>query len=303
MYSVTQKRILGEAHYSSSKEHTQYGGIVPEIAARAHQKHLVRLIEACLIKTKLQLSDISHIAYSALPGLDSSLLVGKMIATTLAISLKKELVPIDHLEAHVFSIGLSREIKFPSLALLISGKNTIIFLLRDKENIEELERSQDCAVGEAFDKIARIMGFEYPGGPQLEKYYRKELNLEGFYLTNRSRNISKLSLNFSGLITSASRIWKKLEGIPSYSLEEKKEILSTSFQEETLLILYLKLKYWAKKYKISEIYCSGGVSRNLVLKEHLTNKLSSEGIKLYFVDERYSEDNGAMIAYRASLLI
>lgn len=226
-----------------------------------------------------------------------------MIATTLAISLKKKLIPVNHLEAHIYSVGLTQEIKFPSLALLISGKNTIIFLLKDRNNIEELEKCQDCALGESYDKIARIMGFEYPGGPQLEKYYKKGINLEGFYLTKRNRNTSKLSLNFSGLITSSSRIWRKLLETPTYSLEEKKEILSTSFQEEVLLILYLKLKYWAKRFNLSEIYCSGGVSRNLVLKEKLTNKLVSEGLNIYFVDEKFSEDNGAMIAYRASLLL
>ncbi|WP_258393898.1 tRNA (adenosine(37)-N6)-threonylcarbamoyltransferase complex transferase subunit TsaD [Mycoplasma wenyonii] len=300
---MKEKRILGESHYSSSKEHTKFGGIVPEIAARAHERHLIPLIENCLNKTTLKLSDINYIAYSACPGLESSLLVGKMIATTLSISLKKKLIPVNHLEAHVYSIGLTKEIKFPSLSLLISGKNTIIFLLKDRNNIEELEKCQDCALGESYDKIARIMGFEYPGGPQLEKYYRKRINLEGFYLTKRSRNTSQLSLNFSGLITSSSRIWRKLLETPTYSLEEKKEILSTSFQEEVLLILYLKLKYWAKRFNLSEIYCSGGVSRNLVLKEQLTNKLASEGLNVYFVDEKFSEDNGAMIAYRASLLL
>lgn len=226
-----------------------------------------------------------------------------MIATTLAISLKKKLIPVNHLEAHVYSIGLTQEIKFPSLALLISGKNTIIFHLRDRNKIEELERCQDCALGETYDKIARIMGFEYPGGSQLEKYYKKEINLEGFYLTKRNRNTSKLSLNFSGLITSSSRIWKRLLETHSYSLEKKKEILSTSFQEEVLFILYLKLKYWARKFNLSEIYCSGGVSRNSVLKEQLISKLSSEGLNIYFVNEKFSEDNGAMIAYRASFLI
>lgn len=261
------------------------------------------MIEDCLKKTNLDLSDIRYISFSSNPGLPSSLLVGKMIATTLAISLKKELIPVNHLEAHIFSIGLTKELEFPSLALLISGKNTIIYFLQGKDSIKELEKCEDCALGEAYDKIARVMGFEYPGGPKLEKYYRKDIDLEGFHLTKRDRNTSNLSLNFSGLISSATRVWKKLKNNTFYSLDVKKEILSTSFQEEVILILFLKLKYWAKKFNVTEVYCSGGVSRNYVLKDHLTSKLFSERINMYFVDPKYSEDNGAMIAYRASLLI
>ncbi|AFO51627.1 UGMP family protein [Candidatus Mycoplasma haematolamae str. Purdue] len=224
-----------------------------------------------------------------------------MIATTLSRTLDIPLIPIDHLEAHLFSVGLTSSLKFPSLVLLITGKNTALYKLTNEELVTQLESCADCALGEAFDKVARIMGLPYPGGHLLETYYRD--NLEVLPLTKGNRDLNRLSLNFSGLITAASRIWELLMTDSLLDLERKREILSTSFHNEILEILRLKLRYWFKKLNLSYLYIVGGASKNLIIQNKLTKMLLDEGISTFYVDKRYAEDNGAMIAYRSSLLI
>lgn len=258
-------------------------------------------LEEALISSNLKLEDLSYISYSSEPGLDSSLLAGKMLATTLAVALDKPLLPINHLEAHIFSVGLQENIVFPSLALLITGKNTIIYHLVDNSLINKLEECKDCALGEAYDKVARIMGLKYPGGPLLEKYYNKYKSF--LPLTRRSKNISRLTLNFSGLITASSRYWGRLEEDESISLEEKREALSSAFQREVIEILLVKLKYWIQQLAAKHIYVVGGVSKNSIIKENLFKFSSENDITCSFVSNKLAEDNGSMIAYRASLLI
>ncbi|CBZ40160.1 Probable O-sialoglycoprotein endopeptidase (Glycoprotease) [Mycoplasma suis KI3806] len=299
IYSLKEKKILQEVSYSSRKEYHKYGGIVPEIAARNHEDKLVVALEECLSKANLKLEDLTHIAYSAEPGLESSLLVGKMLATTLSETLDKPLFPVNHLESHVLSVGLQEKLDFPSLCLLITGKNTIIYHLTGDHIINKLEECQDCALGEAYDKVARIMGLKYPGGPLLQDYYSKYKSFPP--LTKRSKDSSKLSLNFSGLITASSRYWESLDS--NMSLDKKREALSTAFQKEIVEIIFVKLDYWIKNLSISSLYIVGGVSKNTVIKEYLLRFCEVKNIKCSFVSEKLAEDNGSMIAYRASFLI
>lgn len=301
IYSLEEKKIINQITYSSRDEYHQYGGIVPEIAARAHEKNLFRSLEEALNSCKLKMEDISYISYSAEPGLDSSILSGRMLATTLAVALDKVLLPINHLEAHVFSIGLQEKLIFPSLTLLITGKNTIIYQLIDNKRIIKLDECKDCALGEAYDKVARIMGLKYPGGPLLEKYYNKYKEFPP--LTRRSKNITKLTLNFSGLITASDRYWKKLQENENLSLDKKREALSTAFQREIIEILLIKLKYWAQKSSIKQLYIVGGVSKNVIIRENLLKFFLENNLNCSFISPDLAEDNGAMIAYRASLLI
>ncbi|CCE66566.1 tRNA (adenosine(37)-N6)-threonylcarbamoyltransferase complex transferase subunit TsaD [Candidatus Mycoplasma haematominutum] len=299
LFDTSSRQIVGESHYSSRHEHTDFGGIVPEIAARAHEAKLVHVIEDCLKRANATFVDIDQIAYSAEPGLPSSLLVGKMVASTLSICTHKTLIPINHLEAHIYSVGLSQPLRFPSLVLLITGKNTSIYLLNSELECSCLESCGDCALGEAFDKIARIMKLDHPGGHLLEKYYEENLNSPP--LTRRSLNYRTLNLNFSGLITAARRMWEQyFEGDQLYNA---RTIVSTSFHREIIDLLELKLIHYLMDTNTSNLYVVGGVSRNKVIQRELKRRLDKKGVHCVWVDKRFAEDNGAMIAYRASLLL
>jgi N6-L-threonylcarbamoyladenine synthase len=172
---IKDGKILSEYSSSSTKKHKQYGGIIPELAAREHTKAIDNVFRKAIASSKIKKNQLTHIAYTATPGLPGSLHIGKIYAKTLSFLLDIPLIPINHMMGHAFSFAIENKkiIKFPLLSLVISGGNTILYLFKSYDKYEILNQTNDDAIGEALDKIGRVIGFSYPGGISLDNNYNK----------------------------------------------------------------------------------------------------------------------------------
>jgi N6-L-threonylcarbamoyladenine synthase len=278
--------------------HEEYGGVVPELASRAHQQNIVPVIDIALKKANVTKNQLSAIAFTQGPGLMGSLLVGSSFAKSLAMALEIPLIAVHHMHAHILAHFIDEEgydkPTFPFLALTISGGHTQIVKVNDFFNMEIIGETTDDAVGEAFDKTAKILGFPYPGGPLIDQFAGKG-NPKKYTFTKPK--VPNLDFSFSGLKTQILYFVQKnvLEN-PNF-IEENKNDICASVQNIIIEILMEKLKMAVAQTGISQIAIGGGVSANTGIRQTLAAAESKYGWKTYIPKFEYTTDNAAMIGF------
>ena len=289
---------------ASQAVHEEFGGVVPELASRAHQLNIVPVVDAALKRAGVTTDELSAIAFTRGPGLLGSLLVGTSFAKGLALAHNIPLVEVNHLQAHILAHfieakGERQEAKgdgvpnFPFLCLLVSGGNSQIVLVKDHYTMEIIGQTIDDAAGEAFDKCAKIMGLPYPGGPWIDRL-AKEGNAEAFSFAKP--NILGYNYSFSGLKTSFLYFLRdNLKENPNF-IEENKADLCASLQKTIIDILINKLKKAAKDLQITEIAVAGGVSANSGLRDALLDLGRRHRWIVHIPPFAYTTDNAAMVA-------
>ena len=292
---------------ASQAVHEEFGGVVPELASRAHQLNIVPVVDAALKRANVTTAELSAIAFTRGPGLLGSLLVGTSFAKGLALAHNIPLVEVNHLQAHILAHfikteptptpslkgGESASPNFPFLCLLVSGGNSQIVLVKDHYTMEIIGQTIDDAAGEAFDKCAKIMGLPYPGGPWIDRL-AKEGNAEAFAFAKP--NIPGYNYSFSGLKTSFLYFLRdNLKDNPDF-IEQNKADLCASLQKTVIDILINKLKKAAKDLKVTEIAVAGGVSANSGLREALLDLGRRHRWKVHIPPLAYTTDNAAMVA-------
>lgn len=284
---------------ASQSVHKEYGGVIPELASRAHQINIVPVVDGALKHAGVELSQIDAIAFTRGPGLLGSLLVGTSFAKGLALSTGKPLVEVNHLQGHILSHfikrhgGENRSPEFPFLSLVVSGGHTQIVKVTDYLSFEVIGHTIDDAVGEAFDKCARMMGLGYPGGPVIDRLAR-EGDERRFRFARP--HIEGLDYSFSGIKTSLLYFLRdKLAKNPSF-IEENKADLAAGFQKDLIDILMDKLIKAVKFTGIREVALGGGVSANSGLRERVEAEGKKRGWSVYLPELRFTTDNAAMIA-------
>ena len=289
-------RVLSNIVNSQINLHHPYGGVVPELASREHIRNIVPVVKEALFKAKLDIKDLDGIAVTVGPGLIGSLLVGLYYAKAMAYVNRIPLVAVNHLEGHILSIFLEEKVpKFPFVALTVSGGHTNLYYVEGFGNIMSMGQTLDDAAGEAFDKVAKVLGLGYPGGVPIEKLARSgqkdKINFPRAYLAPDS-----LDFSFSGLKTSVSLYvnrWRQ-------SKDQKDSVqladIAASFQEAVVDVLVKKLMTARERAAVDSMVIAGGVACNKVLRERLKGIASENGITLFLPRSEYCTDNGAMIA-------
>src|SRR3970040_320638 len=277
--------------------HNQYGGVGPELASRAHQQNIVPVIDAALRKANIKKEQLSAIAFTQGPGLMGSLLVGSSFAKSLSLALQIPLIAVNHMQAHILAHFIAEEgfdkPTFPFLALTISGGHTQIVKVNDFFDMEIIGETTDDAVGEAFDKSAKILGLPYPGGPFVDKYARLG-NPNAFEFSKPK--MADLNFSFSGLKTGILYfIQKKVKENPNF-IEENLNDICASIQRTIVEILFDKLEKAVELTGIKHIAIAGGVSANSEIRETLKATEEKFGWKTYIPKFEYTTDNAGMIA-------
>ena len=269
--------------------HTNFGGVVPEIASRHHLKNITMVIEECLKKAKLSMDDIDAIAVTYGPGLIGSLLVGVEAAKTLAYVYNKPLIPVHHIAGHIYANNLKKKMEYPLIALVVSGGHTELIYMKDEYEFEKIGGTLDDAVGESYDKVARVIGVGYPGGPIIDKMAQEgvhEYNLP-IPLNDDSYNFS-----FSGL---KSAVINLAHNYDQKGIELNKENLATSFQDVVVETIAKKTMKALKDKNVNRLIIAGGVAANKGIRERLKNDCEENGIDCSYPDLLYCTDNAAMI--------
>jgi len=277
--------------------HEKYGGVVPELASRAHQENLIPVIHEAISTSGLAKENLSAIAFTRGPGLMGSLLVGVSFAKAFAKALNIPLIDINHMQAHVLAHFIEDpKPKFPFICLTVSGGHTQLVLVKDHLTMEVIGQTQDDAVGEAFDKTAKLLGLPYPGGPLIDRY-AKEGNPKAFNFP--ITRMPGLNYSFSGIKTAVLYFLRdKLQENPKF-IEENMGDLCASIQFTLIEMLLIKLKEAVNQYGVKEIAIAGGVSANSGLRNTLTELAKKKGWNLYIPKFEYCTDNAAMIAMAA----
>ncbi len=273
--------------------HSKYGGIVPELAGRSQVDRVHRVIEEAVKEAGAQLRDLDLIAVTMGPGLIGSLLVGLNTAKGLSYGLNTPMIGVNHLEGHLLAIFLQKKIQFPFVALIVSGGHTDLYRASDFGQYKLLGRTRDDAAGESFDKVGKMLGLPYPGGPAIERLARngngKAHKFPRAYLEKGS-----LDFSFSGLKTSVRTFLQQREQGNRITLTD--EDISAGFQDAVIDVLVDKLISACKKEKISRIVVTGGVAANGALREAVRIAAQSHGFEASFPDRIFCTDNAAMIA-------
>ena len=279
---------------ANQKVHEQYGGVVPELASRAHLQNIVPVIDIALQQAGVSLSSVDAIAFTQSPGLIGSLLVGSQFAKSLALSLNKPLISVHHMQAHVMAnlIGVNKP-SFPFLCLTVSGGHTQIVKVLSTSEMQVIGETRDDAAGEAFDKSAKLLGLPYPGGPLIDKY-AAEGNPKRFQFAEPQ--IEDLDFSFSGIKTSILYfLQKETKKDPDFIKNNLSDICA-SIQAKIISILLKKLKKAALQTGIRELCLAGGVSANSGLRKSFQELCTNNNWKGYIPAFEYCTDNAAMIA-------
>lgn len=299
-----EKEILGEA-LQSQEEHKQYGGVVPEIAARAHLERVDEIVSSCIQRAGVKLQDIDAIAASAGPGLIGGVVVGVMTAKSLALALNKPFVAVNHLEGHALCARIAHDIQFPYLLLLVSGGHCQILVVKNVGEYERLGTTIDDAAGEAFDKVAKMLRLGYPGGPMIEKLAATG-NDSRFTLPRPLLGSNDCNLSFSGLKTAVRKIIESYspDGIVEHAILPKQDVadICACFQMTATDCLVRKLekaiKYFKQKYPEGQhIVVSGGVASNTYLRGKLKELSNNYNLEFAAPPIRFCTDNGVMVAW------
>ena len=289
--------ILSNIVSSQIEEHKKFGGVVPELAARAHLENIEYIIDAALKESGTTINEIDGVAATAGPGLIVCLTVGLNIGKSIAAFSNKPLIGVNHLEGHALSPGLNEKIKFPYLLLLISGGHSQYLIVKDVNEYEQLGTTIDDALGEAFDKTAKMLDLGYPGGPNVEKFSKE--GDENFYkLPEPIINKAGCNLSFAGLKTAVLRESKKINGDVKLKYN-----LAASFQKTINKILYKKTKIAVEMFKKKtkkenfQLIVAGGVAANRTIRENLTQLSNEMNFEIIYPDLKFCGDNASMIAW------
>ena len=289
--------ILSNIVSSQIEEHKKFGGVVPELAARAHLENIEYIIDAALKESGTTINEIDGVAATAGPGLIVCLTVGLNIGKSIAAFSNKPLIGVNHLEGHALSPGLNEKIKFPYLLLLISGGHSQYLIVKDVNEYEQLGTTIDDALGEAFDKTAKMLDLGYPGGPNVEKFSKE--GDENFYkLPEPIINKAGCNLSFAGLKTAVLRESKKINGDVKLKYN-----LAASFQKTINKILYKKTKIAVEMFKEKtkkenfQLIVAGGVAANKTIRENLTQLSNEMNFEIIYPDLKFCGDNASMIAW------
>lgn len=281
---------------ANQEVHTQYGGVVPELASRAHQQNIIPVVDAAIKKANINKEDITAIAFTKGPGLLGSLIVGSSFSKSFAMGMDIPLIAVNHMQGHILSHFIDEEEtmpQFPFLCLTVSGGHTQIVQVDSPNKMEVIGTTIDDAAGEAFDKSAKVLGLPYPGGPLIDKYAKKG-DIHAFEFGKPK--IKGLDFSFSGLKTSILyKIQNNMQKNPKF-IEENLANLCASIQHSIVSILLNKLEEAIKQTGIKELAIAGGVSANSYLRSELKNLAKNKGYQLYIPKFEYCTDNAAMIA-------
>lgn len=274
--------------------HESYGGVVPELASRAHQKNLIPVINEALVAADIKMSDLDAIAYTQGPGLLGALLVGSSFAKTAAMALGIPIIPINHMQAHVLAHFIEDPMpEFPFLCLTVSGGHTQIVRVNSHLDMSIIGQSKDDAVGEAFDKCAKLLGVGYPGGPKIDQLAKTG---DAKRFTFPHSDIPDLDYSFSGIKTAFMYFLRDGMKKNDQFINENINDLAASLQGTLIDMLFVKLKLAAKREKIKNIAIAGGVSANSGLRNRLLSDADKYGWKVFIPKFEYCTDNAAMIA-------
>ena len=287
------REILADEIISSATEHARFGGVVPEIASRTHTTAILTATKRALESANLTLEQIDAFAVTEGAGLLGALLVGVSFAKSLAFSCNKPLVPVSHIRVHIAASYLAdKELQPPFITILASGGHTAIVAVEDYYNIKVLGSTLDDAVGEAFDKVARVLGLSYPGGPNVERLAKEGQNVIQLPKMLKNYDGSEFDFSYSGLKTA---VINYVHNQKDRGVEINKADVANSFQCAAIDVLADKAIKAAKQFGYNTICVSGGVGANGYLRDTLTEKTKKSNIKLVLPEKRYCTDNGAMI--------
>ncbi len=289
------KEILSSMVSSQIKAHQPYGGVVPELASRKHVTALNFLIDKALNEASITFSQIDAIAVSGGPGLVGALMVGVAAAKTLSFVLKKPLIVVNHIEAHIFSVLPESKLTFPFICLVASGGHTMLVLAKDFGKYELLGQTLDDAAGEAFDKVAKVLGLSYPGGPEIEKAAQTG-DKKAYKLPRPLINSGDYCFSFSGLKTA---VIYALRDLKEKNTVYDKNDFAASFQDAVSDILVFKTIVAAMEFDVDSIAIVGGVASNTYIRKKLGSVASEYGIKLILPEKGLSTDNAAMVGFAA----
>lgn len=276
----------------SQKVHSEFGGVVPEIASRAHLQKILPLLNDALNKSNISLNQIDLIAATAGPGLIGALIVGYCFASGLSLSLKIPFVPVNHIDGHIYSVFLENdEIEFPYLTLLVSGGNTALYLVNNFFDVILLGSTLDDAAGEAIDKVGKLLGMRYPAGVELEKI--ASMGDENFHKFPIAATKRPYDFSFSGLKTSVLRFIQK--NFPEEIDEKLRANIAASFQKALIDSLVQKTVKAVNEFKVTNVALVGGVAANTLLRKRLLESIGEK--RLFVPDKLLCTDNGAMIAF------
>ncbi len=278
---------------ASQKVHEAYGGVVPELASRAHQQNIVPVVDQALKQAGVTLDELTAICVTFGPGLMGSLLVGVSFAKGLAMSLGIPLIEANHLQGHVLAHFIKSPLRTPFLCLLVSGGNSQIIKVNAYNDMEILGQTIDDAAGEAMDKCSKIMGFGYPGGPIIDRLARQG-NPDAYHFSKP--NIAGLDYSFSGLKTSFLYFLRDQQKEDPQFVEHHKEDLAASLEKTIVEILMKKLKMAVKQTGIRRVALSGGVSANTALRQAFLNQQKAGNWEVFIPPLSFTTDNAAMIA-------
>lgn len=287
------KDVLSIVVNTQISTHEKFGGVVPEIASRMHTENITLVLDETLKKANVSIDDISAIAVTYGPGLMGSLLVGVEAAKTIAYVYKKPLIAVNHMAGHIYANNIENTMEFPILALVVSGGHTDLVYMEDDYKFEVLGSTLDDAIGETYDKVARVLDLKYPGGPNVEKLAAQG---QPTYKLPIPMNDNSLNMSFSGL---KSSIINLVHNETQRGKIINKEDLASSFQTVAIDELIRKLSLALKKVNVNQVIIAGGVSANQYLRKKVAKLLENTNIKFLVPSMIYCTDNGAMIGAAA----
>ena len=276
--------------------HKKYGGVVPEVASRLHLENITMVINECMEKANMKFEDIDAFACTYAPGLLGSLLVGVEATKALSYIYKKPFIAVNHMMGHIYANMIGNHLEYPLLSLIISGGHTDLILMKSEDSFEYLGQTLDDAIGEAYDKVARILNLPYPGGPNVEKYA-----LEGkpTYKMPNILNDDSFNFSFSGI---KSHINNLVHNEKQRGHEVNEYDIASSFQTCVTSHLVDKTKKALLKYNLNTLLISGGVASNSYIRESLKEMCDSIGVTMHMPPKKYCTDNAAMIGAAAYVL-
>ncbi|WP_027120004.1 tRNA (adenosine(37)-N6)-threonylcarbamoyltransferase complex transferase subunit TsaD [[Mycoplasma] testudinis] len=287
-------KIIANTIISSTSYHQQFGGVVPEIAAREHEKNLTRALNEAMNASHTKFDELTHIAYASEPGLPGSLHVGKIFAKTLGLSLHLPMLPVNHLYGHLYSGGINQQpIIYPAMGIVVSGGHTAIYLIKNALDIQLLDQTTDDAIGEVYDKVGRSMNLNYPAGPAIDKLF-DPLHSQTIQFIKKDTDHS--SFSYSGFKTAVLNYLHNLNQ-RNESIDLVK--VASSFQYWIMEDLLKRVKFYLNQHEIKMIALGGGVSAN----SYLRNRLKDLHPVIALPSMEFTNDNGAMHAYYASILL
>lgn len=282
---------------ATQRIHERYGGVVPELASRAHQQHIIPVIAQCFKEANIPPATLSAVAYTQGPGLLGALLVGASFAKGMAVALNVPLIEVNHMQAHILAHFIEEpRPSFPFLCLTVSGGHTQLVLVQSPLEMEIVGQTQDDAVGEAFDKAAKMLGLPYPGGPELDKLAQSG-NPERFHFAKTQ--MPGLDYSFSGIKTSILYFLREEKLKNAAFVEENQADLAASIQKALVDMLMQKLIKAAEQYEVKQIAIAGGVSANSALRARLQSLASEKAWEVFIPAFEYCTDNAGMIAMAA----